>query len=221
MEMGLPVNKLICASNENNILTDFINTGIYDKKREFKKTISPSMDILISSNLERLLFELTNHNHEIVSKWMSRLSDIGEYSVDNNIKQKITEIFWAGSSIDDETKKTIDCIYKEYEYMIDTHTAVGIDVYDKYVISTGDVTKTVIVSTASPFKFGESVVSAILGEEEITGMSEFDLLHVLEDRFKLKMPNGLKNLDKKDILHNGVCSKDEMLEKVKSALNIK
>jgi threonine synthase len=142
MKMGLPVNKLICASNENNVLTEFINTGIYNRNRVFKRTISPSMDILISSNLERLLFEITGHDAEAVSKWMDILKKDGKYTVPSSLKKEISEIFWAGYTNDDETLKTIEFIYREYDYLIDTHTAVAIDVYDKYVISTGDITNT-------------------------------------------------------------------------------
>ncbi|MCX8132269.1 MAG: threonine synthase [Clostridia bacterium] len=220
MEMGLPVNKLICASNDNNILTDFINTGTYDRNREFKKTISPSMDILISSNLERLLYEITNHDSEAINDWMGKLKDDGVYTVDESTKKKISKLFWAGYTNENETIKTIECIYKEYDYVIDTHTAVGIDVYDKYVISTGDMTKTIIVSTASPFKFNESVAKAILGEENVQGKSEFELLDVLAKQCNLSIPAGLKNLDKKEVRHNKVTLKTEMKEQVKNILNI-
>jgi len=167
LRMGLPINKLICASNDNNVLTDFIRTGVYDRRREFKKTISPSMDILISSNLERLLYEITEHNSERINDWMGRLKNDGMYIVDADVKKKISAVFWADFTNESDTLKTIEYLYKENDYLIDTHTAVGVDVYDKYVISTGDMTKTVISSTASPFKFNESVAKAIFGEEFI------------------------------------------------------
>jgi len=220
MEMGLPVNRLICASNENNVLTDFINTGTYNRKRDFKKTLSPSMDILISSNLERLLYEVTGHNSKMVAGWMEKLSRTGEYTVDEDTKKKISKIFWADYSNDSETLKTIECIYNENNYVIDTHTAVGIDVYDKYVISTGDFTKTVIVSTASPFKFNHSVVRALFGEEEVKGKSEFELLDILSQKCGIPIPNGLQGLDRKEIRHNKVCRKSEMKDQVKSILSI-
>ncbi|MFZ5986485.1 MAG: threonine synthase [Bacillota bacterium] len=219
-EMGLPVNRLICASNDNNVLTDFINTGVYDKNREFKKTISPSMDILISSNLERLLFEITDHDSSLINDWMNKLKLEGRYSVDPVIRKKISDLFWAGFSNESETLKTIECIYKEYGYVVDTHTAVGIDVYDKYVISTGDMTKTVIVSTASPFKFNESVAKAIFGDESVKGKSEFQLLEVLARECNLKIPAGLKELDKKIVKHKTVCSKSDMKAQVERILNI-
>ena len=219
-EMGLPVNKLICASNENNVLTDFINTGVYDRNREFKKTVSPSMDILISSNLERLLFELTEHDAELVNGWMEKLKHTGAYSVNQETRKKVSEIFWAAYTDQNETLKTIESIYRDYDYVVDTHTAVGIDVYDKYVISTGDITKTIVVSTASPFKFNQSVTKAIFGEEAVREKSEFELLEVLSARCGLPVPEGLAGLDKKEILHKTVCDKSEMLEQVKSILGI-
>ena len=150
--MGLPINKLICASNDNNVLTEFINTGLYNREREFRKTISPSMDILISSNLERLLFELTEHDGEQVLDWMTELKNEGKYMVFGEVKRKLSEMYWAAYTTEHETLETIRDVYEDYEYLLDTHTAVGVDVYDKYVISTGDMTKTVIVSTASPFQ---------------------------------------------------------------------
>lgn len=219
-EMGLPVNKLICASNDNNVLTDFIKTGTYDRNREFKKTISPSMDILISSNLERLLYELTEHDSERINDWMSKLKKEGAYTIDAETKKKISKLFWAGYSTEAETLKTIELIYKEYGYVSDTHTAVGIDVYDKYVISTGDMTKTVIASTASPFKFNESVVKAIFGSDAISGKTEFELLEILSQKCGLNIPKGLKDLDKKDIRHNMVCAKSEMKDNVVKILGI-
>lgn len=220
MKMGLPVNKLICASNDNNVLTDFINTGIYDRNREFKKTISPSMDILISSNLERLLFELTDHNSELIGEWMGKLKTAGSYTVDQATKDKVSEVFWAGCTNEKETTETIQCIYKDYGYVVDTHTAVGIDVYDKYVISTGDMTKTVIASTASPFKFNESVVKAIFGEQSIEGRSEFQLLEVLSQKCGLPVPEGLKNLDRKEVRHKAVCARQDMSREVKKVLGL-
>ncbi|AEY65473.1 threonine synthase [Clostridium sp. BNL1100] len=220
MQMGLPVNKLICASNDNNVLTDFINTGEYNKNRDFKKTLSPSMDILISSNLERLLYLITGDNAEKVCEWMNKLKNEGSYTVDQDTKKKIQNIFWAGYSNDSDTLKTIESVYQETGYVVDTHTAVAVDVYDKYVISTSDVTKAVIVSTASPFKFNESVVKAIAGEETIKGKTEFELLSVLSEKSGLRIPAPLKELDKKPVLHKGFCEPINMIDKVKDALNI-
>lgn len=218
--MGLPINKLVCASNENNVLTDFINKGVYDKNREFVKTVSPSMDILISSNLERLLFDLTDKNSDLISQWMDKLKIDGKYTVDSGTMKKISSLFWAAYSNEAETLKTIELIYKEHGYVVDTHTAVAIDVYDKYVISTGDMTKSVIVSTASPFKFNESVVKAILGEEYVKGKSEFELLKVLSEHCNIKIPEGLNDLDKKDIRHEWICEKSGMKEQVENILGL-
>lgn len=219
-DMGLPINRLVCASNDNNVLTDFINTGTYDRNRPFKKTISPSMDILISSNLERLLYEITDHDAKQVSGWMGKLSSEGSYTVDSGTQRKISKLFWAGYTNESETLKTIEYIYKEYNYVVDTHTAVGIDVYDKYVISTGDMTKSIIVSTASPFKFNESVAKALFGDEIICGKSEFELLDLLSMECKLSIPEGLRGLNEKEILHNTLCNKDNMKNEVKLILGL-
>lgn len=220
IQMGLPINKLICASNDNNVLTDFINSGVYNRNREFKKTLSPSMDILISSNLERLLYLVTDGNSEMVCNWMNRLNNDGSYTVDQDTKKKIQNVFWAGYSNDNDTLKTIESVYQETGYVLDTHTAVAVDVYDKYVISTSDVTKAVIVSTASPFKFNDSVVKAISGEEAVAGKSEFELLSVLSEKSGLEIPAPLKELDKMPILHKEFCEPEDMINKVKQVLEI-
>jgi len=217
-EMGLPVNRLICASNENNVLTEYINTGVYNRNREFKRTISPSMDILISSNLERLLFELTGHDAERVTDWMNKLKTEGRYMVNGGVKTKVSETFWAAYTSEYETIATIKDVYKDYGYVVDTHTAVGFDVYDKYVISTGDMTKTVIASTASPFKFNASVVRAIFGEEAVAGRSEFELLDILAEKCGLIVPQGLAGLKDKEIIHKRVCSRQEMKDEVRKIL---
>ena len=208
--MGLPVNKFICASNDNNVLTDFIRTGSYDKRREFIKTVSPSMDILISSNLERLLYELTDHDDKKVLDWMNQLNEFGHYEIGKSILSGIHKNFWAGWSNQDETLKTIECVYKDYNYVLDTHTAVAVDVYDKYVITTGDMTPSVVISTASPFKFNYSVCKALFGEEKIESKSEFELLEILSKESNMPIPAGLKGLDKKSIIHNTVCEKYDM-----------
>jgi threonine synthase len=220
MNMGLPVNKLICASNVNNVLTDFINTGTYDRRREFKKTISPSMDILVSSNLERLLFEMSGRDSRQINQWMDELKKNGTYTVSEEIGSKVKKTFWAEYCNEKETLNTIRCINEDYGYVIDTHTAVGVDVYDKYVISTGDMTKTIIASTASPFKFNESVARAVLEEDMIEDKSEFELLELLSAECKLDIPEGLKGLDKKEIKHRTVCDKDDMKKEVEKILGI-
>ena len=220
MKMGLPVKKLICASNDNNVLTDFINTGIYNRNRDFNKTISPSMDILISSNLERLLFDICGHDSALINLWMSKLRNDGVYTVDADTKNRISKIFWAGFTNEADTLKTIECVYNDYNYVVDTHNAVGIDVYDKYIISTGDMTKSIIASTASPFKFNESVARAILGEEAAKGKTEFELLDVLSNQCKLEIPEGLKGLDSKKIRHKTICGIYDMKHQVEKILGI-
>jgi len=217
-EMGLMVNKLICASNENNVLTDFINTGKYNRLREFKKTVSPSMDILISSNLERLLYELSGRDSDTVRLWMERLRSEGSYTVSEEVHRKLKETFWGSYSNDTETINTIRDVYRDYNYVVDTHTAVGVDVYDKYVISTGDITKTVIASTASPFKFNTSVAKAILGEKAVSGKSEFELIDVIAQECSLEIPKGLRGLKGKEILHKTVCSREAMSDEVRKIL---
>ena len=220
MEMGLPINKLVCAANENNVLTEFITSGTYNRNREFKKTISPSMDILISSNLERLLYLVTNGNSDSICKWMNELKNNGSYTVDADTRSKIQSVFWSGYCTDADTLKTIESVYMETGYVMDTHTAVAVDVYDKYVISTSDCTKAVIVSTASPFKFNESVVKSISGEASVQGKTEFELLDILAQKSGLSIPEGLRGLDQKEILHKKCCDPSEMDKMVKSILKI-
>lgn len=220
-DMGLPINKLICASNDNNVLTEFINTGLYNRQREFKRTISPSMDILISSNLERLLFELSMHDGEQVLDWMTKLKNEGKYMIFGEVKRKLSEMYWAAYTTEHETLEAIRDVYSDYKYLIDTHTAVGVDVYDKYVISTGDMTKTVIASTASPFKFNESVARALFGDEAVAGKDEFELLDLLAERCSLDIPAGLDGLAGRAVLHDRVCDRDQMKEQVMSILGLK
>lgn len=212
--MGLPVGKLICASNDNNVLTDFINTGVYNRERDFKKTISPSMDILISSNLERLLYELSGRDGDQVLEWMNGLKKDGHYTINADVKRILSELFWSSYTTEAETVETIRDVYSDYGYVIDTHTAVGVDVYDKYVISTGDMTKTVIVSTASPFKFSKSVSGAIFGDSVVEGRTEFELLEILAGQSAMKIPEGLAGLENKEILHRSICGKTEMKDEV-------
>ncbi|TEB13464.1 threonine synthase [Pelotomaculum propionicicum] len=217
-EMGLPVNKLICAANSNNVLTDFIRTGVYDRTRRFLKTISPSMDILISSNLERLLYHLSGRNPEKIRQWMGSLNKTGQYQVDETVYKPIGRIFWSDFASDSDTLATIKAVHQRYGYVMDTHTAVGMRVYERYREETGDGTKTVIASTASPFKFNESVVKAILGEDAVKGKNELELLEVLAVKSRLEIPAGLRNLDQKPVLFKNVVSKEEMTEAVRNLL---
>ena len=217
-QMGVPIKKLICASNVNNVLTDFINTGTYNKNRGFNLTISPSMDILISSNLERLLYHLSDENDVLVSDLMKKLSTDGEYTVPEEIKNKISSLFWAGCANDEETKCSIKETYNSYNYVVDTHTAVGKNVYDKYVAQTKDTAKTVIASTASPYKFNRAVLSAIK-EDDVTEPDEFKLLSDLSALSSLCIPKSLSELKTKQPRFNKTIEKTQMESLVKEFLN--
>ncbi|MFZ5652749.1 MAG: threonine synthase [Bacillota bacterium] len=209
-EAGLPVNRLICASNSNNVLTDFIKTGVYDRNRMFHKTISPSMDILISSNLERLLFELSGRDAGAVREWMGSLKDSGRYDVGSGMLEKVRSLFWSDYADDAETLITIKNTFEGRGYLADTHTAVGISVCSRYRNTTGDSTRAVILSTASPYKFNGSVVSALMGREAAAGKSEFDLLETLSRASGTEIPRNLKDLDKKPVLHGIVVDREAM-----------
>ncbi|MDD6214562.1 MAG: threonine synthase [Firmicutes bacterium] len=219
-KMGLPVNRFICASNENNVLTDFIKTGVYDKNRAFHTTISPSMDILISSNLERFLYDLTGNDDSTISCWMNSLNIKGKYEVTPDVKSKIAELFSADCANDKETMETIKACNDKYGYVVDTHTAVGISVYEKYAAETKDETKTVIASTASPFKFNQSVLIAINGHGAVAGKDEFALLDDLAQKSGMTIPKSLAELKDKPKLFNTVCEKDQMLQVVSDFLQI-
>ncbi|MEA1962331.1 MAG: threonine synthase [Bacillota bacterium] len=209
-QMGVPIQKLICASNANNVLTDFIHSGVYDRNRNFAKTISPSMDILISSNLERLLYELTGHDDKKVSGWMEALNQDGRYEVDEATKQQIQNLFWADFADDEKTIEMIQQTWAEDHYLMDTHTAVARKVYERYAEETGDETPAVIVSTASPYKFGNSVAQAVLSTERLEGRNEFEVLTVLSEQTGTTIPVGIRDLEKRPILHHTKTAKEEM-----------
>ncbi len=208
--MGLPVKKLICASNANNVLTDFIRTGTYDKNREFFTTISPSMDILISSNLERLLYLLSDKNTEEIKGYMNSLKETGKYTVSEKIRSAVEKDFYAGYADDEKCMKTIKEIQEKFGYVIDPHTAVAVAVHEEYVAAAGDETKTVIASTASPFKFNSDVLTAILGSGEVDDRDEFELLRLLGERFGLQTPKSLAELEEKELRFETVCNKTTM-----------
>lgn len=216
-KMGLPINQLICASNENNVLTDFINTGVYDRRRELIVTESPSMDILVSSNLERLLYELSGRDSEVITKLMSDLNDKGVYEISSEMKENMKD-FHGGFASTDKVYEAIREVYKEKNYVIDTHTAVGYAVYKDYVEKTGDNSKYLIASTASPFKFVGSMLKAM--NVDIEGQNEFDLLKKLGDLTNLEIPAGLKDLDKLEILHQNECNKQNMREEISHILEL-
>jgi threonine synthase len=194
-QMGIPVNKLICASNENKILTDFINTGVYDKNRKFITTISPSMDILISSNLERLLYHLCGNDSSKIVEMYSSLSKTGEFTVDENVFMKLKEDFVAGYCDDEETKKQIKETFDKYSYLCDTHTAVAVKVYNDYRAKTHDETPTLIASTANPYKFSTSILSAF-GE---TADDDFDAARKLCEITGEPIPANIAELKTKKV----------------------
>lgn len=218
LEMGLPVHKLICASNANNILTDFIQTGIYNRNRRFWKTISPSMDILISSNLERLLFHLNGRDPHKTGAWMTGLKDTGRYQVDVQTLASIKGFFWSGFADDEQTLTAIKEIFKEHRYVVDPHTGVGIRVYQQYLQATADPTPTVLVSTASPYKFNTSVIKAVLGSQAVRDKDEFQLLALLSELSNTEVPSGLQGLEQKKILHHKTVSQDQIKKEVENVL---
>jgi threonine synthase len=219
--MGLPVKKFICASNENNVLYDFINTGVYNRMRDLKLTISPSMDILISSNLERLIYDLCDKDAKKLSSLFEELSGSGSFTISPYMKEKL-EDFWGGFATDIQTVSAIKEAYDKYKYLIDTHTAVGYFVYRCYLEEMQDRTKSVIASTASPFKFPASVVKAIAENFSIyRQLNEFELLGKLSELTGFEIPGPLRDIGKKKILHDNTCSIDEMEDFVAGVLGIK
>lgn len=211
-EMGVPIKKLICASNSNDVLTEFLKTGVYNRVRDFYTTISPSMDILISSNLERLLFLLSSMDDVKVNAWMKELKESGKYHVGDEVLSKIKAVFEAGCCNDEKTKATIAEVFEEKKYLCDTHTAVAVAVYEDYIAQSGDSTPTVIASTANPFKFSASVLDAVRpGMTE--GMNEFDMVLGLHVETGADCPPQLANLKDKTPRFTGCCKKEDM-EKV-------
>ena len=218
-KMGLPIGKLICASNANNVLTDFLRTGVYDRNRQFYTTISPSMDILISSNLERLIYDLSGCDSVRVKGWMDSLSATGRYEVDEDVKAKIKELFWAGCCDDASTQATIKDVFQSRNYLSDTHTAVALNVYEQYVAKTGDVTPAIIASTASPYKFSHSVLEAVAPSEALPE-NEFDMVDMLHELTDMPVPAPLAGLKDKAARFSDVTAADEMQDYVLKALSI-
>ena len=219
-KMGLPIKKFICASNENNVLTDFIKTGVYDKTRQFHTTISPSMDILISSNLERFLYDLSGCNDSLISNLMTQLNTVGKYEIPADIKAVMQDLFDADFCDDKETMATIKKTYVDGGYVVDTHTAVGKCVYDKYVSRTGDTTKTIIASTASPFKFNQSVLIALEDYNFVAGKNEFELLDMLHEKSGMKVPESLAELKNRTPIFDTVVEKEDMADTVSDFLKV-
>ena len=212
---GLPVGRLICASNENNVLTDFIRTGVYDiSGRDFYKTISPSMDILISSNLERLLFELADRDGETVAQWMQQLKADGTYRVDEQQLRWLQGLFAAGYADDAQCAEEIRTCFRQQGYLMDTHTAVASRVLRDYRAATGDQTVTVIVSTASPYKFAGDVLSALVEEDAATLGDAFACCDRLSQLSDLPVPAQVTALRTLPIRHTARCDKDGMADSV-------
>lgn len=218
-KMGLPIKKLVCASNTNNVLTDFLKTGEYNRNRKFYATTSPSMDILISSNLERLLYHMSDEDSNTVNELMSALSKDGKYRVSPQLIEKIQEEFSAGYCDEKCVDETIKHNFDDYKYLCDTHTAVAVDVYENYVKETGDDIPTVIDSTASPYKFSKSVLTALLGGKT-PSLSEFDMVDELNKVSDFDVPKPLKALKDKKVRFTDVCDKENMSEMVFKLLNL-
>lgn len=215
--MGLPINKLICASNENKVLYDFFATGTYDRNREFMLTSSPSMDILISSNLERLIYRIAGNDEEKTAELMDALSSGGKYEITQQMREALSD-FYGNYAGEDETAAAIKKLYEDCGYVIDTHTAVASAVYGKYQADTQDMTKTVIASTASPYKFTRSVMDAMgAGSSD---MDDFALADALSGLSKVPVPAAVEEIRTASILHDHVCDKDEMKAVVKQFLGI-
>ena len=215
--MGLPIAKLICASNDNKVLYDFFSTGTYDRNREFMLTTSPSMDILISSNLERLIYRIAGNDAEKNAALMAALNGTGKYEITEDMKANLQD-FYGNYASEAETAETIKALYEDCGYVIDTHTAVAASVYDKYVKETKDTTKTVIASTASPYKFTRSVMEAIDGK--FAAMGDFELVDELCKLANVEVPNAIEEIRSAQIRHNNICEVDEMQQVVKNFLGM-
>ncbi len=215
--MGIPIAKLVCASNENKVLFDFFQTGVYDKNRDFILTTSPSMDILISSNLERLIYLISGQDAVKNQDLMRALKTQGVYEITNEMKENLAD-FAAGYATEEQVKRTISEIYHSTGYVIDTHTAVAATVGKAYCEENQDERKTVVASTASPYKFARSVMSAI--DEKYDALEEFDLIDELEKISCVKIPNAIEEIRTAKVLHTRECDADKMEETVKDILNV-
>lgn len=215
--MGIPIHKLICASNENKVLYDFFETGKYDRNREFILTKSPSMDILISSNLERLIYRVAGNDAAKNAELMKALTTDGVYEITPQMKEALKD-FYGNYTSEEEMEEVIRSLYEKTGYIIDTHTAVASGVYNKYKAATGDETKTVIASTASPFKFTRSVMDSI--DKKYDSMGDFELVDELSKIGKVAVPPAIEEIRTADILHNTVCEVEQMQDTVKSFLGI-
>jgi threonine synthase len=206
--MGLPIDKLICASNENKVLCDFLSTGQYDiSNRKFITTISPSMDILISSNLERLLYHISGRDGELVSFLMDQLKKKGRFEIPDGIKDNLKD-FYGGFADDSLTGMSISQVFGSYGYLKDTHTSVAYSVLKRYRDITKDSTRTIIVSTASPYKFTSAVMNSI--DINYRGINSFELLTEMSRLGNGEIPKPLRDLETSPVIHNIICSSSEM-----------
>jgi len=215
--IGVPINKLICASNDNKVLFDFFETGRYDRNREFILTESPSMDILVSSNLERLIYHIADNDSDKTAQFMKALSNQGIYEITDSMKEKLNH-FVGGWASEGETREAILKVYQESNYVIDTHTAVAASVYDGYVKDTNDNTKAVIVSTASPYKFANSVLAA-LNVDEIPA-DDYEQALVLKKVSSIEIPNAVEEIRIAPVLHDTVCKTAQMQDIVEEILKL-
>ncbi len=203
--MGLPVGRLICASNRNNVLTDFFTDGTYYTHRTFFQTMSPSMDILISSNLERLLYESADRNAELVKTWMEQLVACGSFSIGAQRLAELQKTFWASYADDTMTEEAIRRVYERSRYVMDPHTAVGAHALDQYRAQTNDRAPAVLVATASPYKFTQDVVRSLLGPDAVNGLNAFECAERLEALSGVPMPRQIRELADLPIRHQAVC----------------
>lgn len=215
--MGLPIAKLICASNDNKVLFDFFSTGTYDKNREFILTNSPSMDILISSNLERLIYRVAGNDDAVNQSLMKQLAENGKYTITEEMKEGLKD-FYGNYATEAETAEFIKNLYEQTGYVIDTHTAVAADVYKKYKEETKDETPSIIASTASPFKFTRSVMNAI--DKKYDAMGDFELVDELSKIGNVKVPNAIEEIRNAEVRHNTVCEVADMEKTVKTLLGM-
>ncbi len=215
--MGLPIGKLICASNDNKVLYDFFRTGTYDRNREFMLTTSPSMDILISSNLERLIYRIAGNDADKNAELMGALTGQGKYEISADMKAQLDD-FYGNFANEEETAAEIKRLYENCGYVLDTHTAVASSVYQKYVQETGDDAKTVIASTASPFKFTRSVMNAI--DAKYDAMGDFELVDELSKLANVKVPNAIEEIRTAPVVHDVQCDVDKMQDTVRGFLGI-
>lgn len=216
-QMGLPIEKLICASNENKVLYEFLDTGIYDKLRKFVTTISPSMDILISSNLERLLYSIGNEDTNKVRELMNNLDSDGTYEISEEMRKRLSD-FYGNFASETKTREAIKEVFDKYKYIMDTHTAVAYCVDKKYKNDSKDERKTLMVSTASPYKFTHSVMSSI--DNKYDEFNDFSLIKEMGKLVGENPPVTITDLQNADVIHTIVCKKDEMKDVIKQILNI-